>query len=120
MKAVIDQGAKVPVGASPSDSGLDFFCTEDIVIPANSYVKVETGVHVQIPEGCVGLLTSKYSLMMHGITCQGTIGNDYTGAIQPVVFNHSNFDFVFKKGDKVVRMTVVSCLQDNIEIVDAL
>jgi len=121
MKIMLDEGAKMPTRAHRWDAGLDIYAAERKVIRANDFEVVETGVHVQIPEGCVGLLTSKSGLMAkHGLTCRGTIDCGYTGSIRAVVFNHSGKDYIVQKGDKVTQLVIVPCVLLPLEQVDSL
>ncbi len=121
MNIVLDEGAKMPTRAHPYDAGLDLYAAERKVIRANDFEVVETGVHVQIPEGCVGLVTSKSGLMAkNGLTCRGTIDCGYTGSIRAVVFNHSGKDYIVQKGDKVTQLVIVPCVLLPLEQVDSL
>ncbi len=120
MKVVIDSGAKLPTRAHPTDAGLDLYCRETITLSPHSYWRFDTGVHVAIPNNCVGLLTSKSGLMTHGITCRGTIDCGYTGTLQPVIFNHSDSSYTFHAGDKLVQLVILPCRFDDIEVVHSL
>jgi len=121
MKIMLDEGAKMPTRAHRWDAGLDIYAAERKVIRANDFEVVETGVHVQIPEGCVGLLTSKSGLMAkHGLTCRGTIDCGYTGSIRAVVFNHSGKDYIVQEGDKVTQLVITPCVLPPLELVDSL
>lgn len=115
MKVMIDKGAVIPKRAHAMDAGLDLCCMEDIMVPPHGFVKVRTGVHIEIPDGCVGLLTSKSGLMAKGMTCRGTIDCGYTGEIFPVLFNHSDEPIEFKKGDKVTQIVILPCLFPKME-----
>jgi dUTP pyrophosphatase len=121
MKIMLDEGAKMPTRAHTCDAGLDLYAAERKVIPARDFVSVETGTHIEIPHGCVGLLTSKSGLMAkHGLTCRGTIDCGYTGSIKAVVFNHSGRDYIIEKGDKVTQLVILPCRLQNLVLVDSL
>lgn len=121
MKIVLDEGAKMPEFAHTRDGGMDLFAAERKVIRAGDFETIETGVHIQIPRGYVGLITSKSGLMgNHGLTCRGTIDEGYTGSIKAVLFNHSRKDYIVKKGDKVTQIVIVECLHPKLELVDSL
>ena len=86
-----------------------------------SRVCIDTGVHVEIPHGCVGLLTSKSGLMRDmGITSSGTIDEGYTGSIGAVLFNHGNKVIHLKRGQKVTQLVILPCLTPEIEVVEEL
>ena len=121
MKIMLDKDAIIPSYAHPWDGGMDLFAAERKVIRAGDFEVIETGVHVQIPKGCVGLITSKSGLMAkHGLTCRGTIDYGYTGSIKAVVFNHSQKDYIVEYGDKVTQLVIVPCSHPILELVDSL
>ena len=121
MKIKLDEGALVPSRAHPTDAGLDLYLYDEVVrIPPHGHAKVRTGVHVEIPTGCVGLLTSKSGLMCDGVTCRGTIDAGYTGEIYPVLFNHGDRTAMFYRGQKVTQLVILPCLTPELEIVDEL
>ena len=121
MKIMLDEGAKMPTRAHQFDAGLDLYAAERKVIHAKSFETVETGTHIEIFPGAVGLLTSKSGLMAkHGITCRGTIDCGYTGSIKAVLFNHSGKDYIVEKGDKVTQLVILPCRFPELELVDSL
>ena len=121
MKIVLDEGAIFPTRAHPFDAGLDLYATERKVIRSNDWESIDTGVHIQIPQGFVGLITSKSGLMTkHGITSRGTIDSGYTGSIRAVLFNHSQKDYIVEKGDKITQLVLVPCIVPPLEMVNKL
>lgn len=121
IKVVLDEGATLPTRAHPTDAGLDLYARERCVVWARSNAKLDTGVHIQIPEGYVGLLTSKSGLMANrGITSRGTIDSGYTGSIQAVLFNHSSINYIVEKGQKITQLVIVPIITPELEWVDEL
>ena len=121
LKVKLDQGAEMPNRAHKDDAGLDLFAADTVYIAPRSHEVVETGVHVEIPRGFVGLLTSKSGLMSkHGITCRGTIDSGYTGSIKAVMFNHSDKAYKVEKGSKVTQLVILPIVTPEIELVDLL
>lgn len=121
MKIVLDEGAIFPTRAHPFDAGLDLYATERKVVRSNDWESIDTGVHIQIPQGFVGLITSKSGLMTkHGITSRGTIDSGYTGSIRAVLFNHSQKDYIVEKGDKITQLVLVPCIVPPLEMVNKL
>ena len=81
----------------------------------------DTGVHVEIPEGYVGLIKSKSGLMVnHMITTDGTIDAHYTGSVKVKLFNHSTKNYHVKAGDKIAQLVILPCLLPELELVDSL
>ena len=65
IAVMLDPGTKAPARAHAADAGMDLFMPEGVesqaVFPGGS-ITIDTGVHVEIPEGYVGLLMSKSGL----------------------------------------------------------
>ena len=138
MKIMLDKGAKMPTRAHPWDAGLDLYAPEDVVIPASrcrcwgydgvyeGFVNVgcktiDTGVHLAIPEGCVGFIKSKSGLNVNsGLTGEGVIDSHYTGSIKVKLYNHTAQDHVFKAGDKIAQLVILPCLLLDLDEVDKL
>ena len=121
MKIVLDEGARMPQRSHPYDAGLDLFSREDAYIRANGSYLFDTGVHVQIPEGCVGFVKSRSGLMVnHGITTDGTIDAHYNGPIKVKLFNHGGSKYEVKAGDKIAQLVIVPCVLLPTEVVDSL
>lgn len=121
MKVVLDEGAKMPTRAHQYDAGLDLYAMEDGYIRCNQSRTFDTGVHVQIPEGCVGFIKSKSGLMVnHGIITDGTIDAHYTGPIKVCLFNHGGSKYEVKAGDKIAQLVIVPCVLAPLEEVDSL
>lgn len=119
MKVKFDPGAKA-TRAHDTDAGLDLYAMDSATIPPRGIVSVNTGVHVAIPEGYCGLLTSKSGLMAMGVTSRGTIDCGFTGAIQAVLFNHRKTEVKIQKGQKITQMVIVPILTPDLEVVDSL
>ena len=121
MKFAVDEGGFAPVREHKTDAGVDLRTPEDIVVYPHSSVFVDLKVRVEIPDGHVGLLTSKSGLMSkRGIKTTGTIDNGYAGTIGCKVFNHSDEIVFLSKGDKVTQLVVLPCITDKVEIVDEI
>ena len=137
MKIMLDEGAKMPTRAHEFDAGLDLYAPKISTIPGCKYSgsvyrvgygkvyvgsrAIDTGVHVQIPEGYVGLVKSKSGLMVNtGLFTDGTIDSGYTGSIKVNLFNTKAADYVIQAGDKIAQLVIVPCLLPDLELVDKL
>lgn len=121
MKIVLDPGAFMPERAHSTDAGLDLKSPVDITIKPRSAVVIDTGLHVEIPDGCVGFIRSKSGLMCHhGITSDGTIDVGYTGSIRVKLFNHGEWHYTVRRGDKISQLVVQKCEFPDVEIVNSL
>lgn len=113
----LDPGAYVPERAHPSDAGLDLCSPGNFWLHPDKPLIVDTGVHIGVPPGYVGLITSKSGLMAKGITSRGTIDAGYTGSIKAVLYNSSGEGYQIKAGDKITQLVVVPCWTGGVEIV---
>ena len=132
MRVTLDKGAYKPEKAHAWDAGYDLRTPVRVVVPPtqvcpnsfDAYVgetKIDTGIHVEIPKGYVGLLKSKSGLnMKHDIIGTGVIDSGYTGSIRVKLYNMGDFPQVFMPGDKIIQLVVVPCLSEEIEVVDHL
>lgn len=121
VKVALDPDAIMPTRAHSTDAGLDLYAKERCVVWARSSAKLDTGVHIQIPEGYVGFITSKSGLMAEKqITCRGTIDSGYTGSINAVLFNHSSINYIVEKGQKITQLVIVPIITPKLEQVDSL
>ena len=121
MKIMLDDGAKMPTRAHPYDAGLDLYAMEDGYIRCNQSKTFDTGTHIEIPEGFVGLVKSKSGLMCnHGILTDGTIDAHYNGPIKVCLFNHGSSKYEVKAGDKIAQLVITPCMLPKLELVDSL
>lgn len=108
LKIQLDDGAFMPERAHPEDAGLDLFTPRKEFLPALRSVTIDTGVHIQLPEGTAGVLMSKSGLNAnHGITSTGLIDEGYTGTIKVKLYNHSTINYEFQPGDKISQLVIV-------------
>ena len=121
MKIMLDNGAFMPERAHPTDAGMDLKSPVDAVIMPFSSVVIDTGVHIELPAGCAGVLMSKSGLnVKHGITSTGLIDEGYTGSICVKLYNHTDTRYAIKKGDKVSQLVVEPVRYEPVELVDSL
>lgn len=126
MKIMLDKGAKMPTRAHPYDAGLDLYAPEGTgiytIAPCGGSITIDTGVHVEIPEGCVGFIKAKSGLnVKHGLTCTGVIDAHYTGSIAVKLYNHhACFRYDVRPGDKIAQLVILPCLLPELELVDSL
>lgn len=121
MKIKLDPGAIAPKRAYDPDAGLDLYATEERIVEAKGDAIFHTGVHVEIPKGCAGLLVSKSGLnVKHGITSTGLIDEGYSGEIIVKLYNHGGRDFTVFRGDKISQLVIIPVKHEPVEIVDEI
>lgn len=115
IKIQLDQGAYKPVKAHSSDAGFDLFAPKTIELEPQSVTKINTGVHVAIPENYVGLILGRSSFGVAGMTTHtGVIDAGYTGPIS-VVLTNKYPDKIFQ-GNKIAQLVILPLPQ--IELVE--
>lgn len=121
MKVVVDEGAFLPTRAHETDAGLDLYSPNEFVLYNDDSYTVDTGVHVQIPEGYVGMVKSKSGLnVKHGIQSEGVIDSGYTGSICVKLYNHGNCAVLIEKGQKISQLVLLPIITPELEVVDSL
>ena len=101
-------GDPVPQYAHEGDAGADLTASEKKVIPARDRSLVATGIHLEIPEGHVGLIWPRSGLAFKkGIDCgAGVIDSHYRGEIKVLLFNHSDSEFQIEPGDRIAQILI--------------
>lgn len=134
MKIMLDKGAKMPTRAHKTDAGYDLYSKEDFFVPRSVAIcpmaggdalvcvgaaATDTGVHVEIPEGYVGMVKSKSGLnVKHGLTAEGVIDCGYTGSIVVKLYNHTDNYYRVEKGDKIAQLVIMPIITPDLELVD--
>lgn len=117
MKIKLEEYAIMPTRSHPTDAGMDLYSPINLWLHPGEHKTIDTGVHVQIPQGYVGLITSKSGLMLNGITSRGTIDCGYTGSIRAVLYNNGTEGYKIRRGHKITQMVIVPCIMPEIEVV---
>lgn len=110
LNFTLDNGAKKPEKAHSTDAGFDLFLREKLVIMANSEsILVDTGVHIEIPNGYMGLCLPRSSISKKGILIHtGVIDAGYTGSIKINVQNILNYPVSFEQGERIAQLVILS------------
>ena len=121
MKVMLDNGAYMPVRAHKDDAGLDLRSPDTFIVKAGKSLKIDSGVHVEIPAGYVGFLKAKSGLnVKYGITCTGVIDAGYTGSIVVKLYNNGSDDVLFERGDKITQLVILPIVCPDLVQVDSL
>lgn len=120
MRIKLEDYAILPTRGHPNDAGLDLYSPIDMWLHPGEHKMIDTGVHVEIPDGHVGLITSKSGLMSQGITSRGTIDSTYRGSIKAVMYNHGPEGFKIRKGYKITQLVILPIVVPTIEVVNEL
>ena len=121
MKVKLDEGAYMPTRAHETDAGLDIYAREEALIAPQYYHVFHTGVHVEIPEGCCGMLVSKSGLNINeDLESTGLIDEGYTGEITVKLYNHGTWYRKIEKGQKISQLVIIPVRYEDVEIADEI
>lgn len=123
----LDNGAFMPCRAHELDAGYDIRTPISFAIKPMSELSgagkavIDTGVHIEIPQGYVGLIKSKSGLNLNnGITCEGVVDAGYVGSIRAIMYNHGKHLVKFKAGDKITQLVIVPIATPRLNLVEEL
>lgn len=121
MRIMLEEYAFMPLRGHETDAGLDLRAPYDVWLDGRSYTVIDTGVHVELPEGTAGMLKSKSGLnVKHGITSDGVVDYGYTGSIVVKLYNHSDSAYKITAGDKITQLVIVPVIIPDLEVVKSL
>ena len=122
IKIMLDDGAKCPTRAYPTDAGLDMYSREDVVIRAMDNHTFDTGVHIAFEPNTYGKVESKSGLNVNHdiVSCGGVIDESYRGSIAVKLYNLSDTDYHVHKGDKIAQLVIMTYHAPEICVVDHL
>lgn len=104
--------AILPTYGSREAAGADLYaCLEsETVIPAGKTVFIPTGLAMEIPLGCAGLIYARSSMgAKRGLAPAnkvGVIDSDYRGQIMVALHNHSQEDQTVQPGERVAQLLI--------------
>lgn len=122
VNVTLDSGAYMPEYAHfGADAGADIRTPTAFSVMPHSAVTIDTGVHVEIPAGYVGLIKSKSGLNVNkSILTEGVIDHGYTGTIRIKLYNHGEQTAMFERGDKITQLVVVPFVAAEFTQVDEI
>lgn len=108
MNIILDNGALAPEFAHKTDAGADLRSPIDVAVPAHESVVIDTGVHIEIPEGYVGMLKSKSGLnVKHNLIGEGVVDSGFSGSIRVKLYNLGDTDYQILRGDKIIQIVIM-------------
>jgi dUTP pyrophosphatase len=104
-----------PIWAKEGDSGFDLRANESGILKPLERMLISTGLFFEIPKGYDIEVKSRSGLAFkHGIgVLTGTIDQNYRGEVKVLLFNISNENFEFKKGDRIAQAIVRNRISDD-------
>lgn len=118
--------AKLPSYGSDGAVGADLYaCLEEAVtIGAGEVFWVPTGIALEVPVGCAGLVYARSSMgAKRGLAPAnkvGVIDPDYRGEIRVVLLNHSKEPQTLQPGERVAQFLITPVLTPGYEAAEEL
>lgn len=118
----LDEKAVLPTRGTEHAAALDLYSIEDIIIPAQGFGAVHTGLAVAIPDGFYGRIAGRSGwAAKNGVNAiGGVIDADYRGELICLLANHGKADFSVKLGDRVAQFLIEAIITPQPEFVDEL
>ena len=124
IEVFLENGAKMPTKAHSTDAGFDLYMPKDAkqtILMGYDSLTIDTGVHIDIPSGYVGMIKSKSGLnVKRGIRCEGVVDAGYTGSIVAKLYNDSRQDYRFAPGEKITQLVILPIPEVELVQVDGL
>ena len=103
------------------DAGYDVYALEAATITPGGRALIPTGLHVEIPDGYVGLIKDRSSMAVGGIhTMAGVIDSAYRGELKILLLNTNPAEYSVKVGQKIAQLIVVPYHDSAVEVVEQL
>ena len=122
----LSPNAILPTYGSDGAAGADLYaCLDETVsIAPGETVWVGTGIALEVPKGCAGLIYARSSLgVKRGLAPAnkvGVIDSDYRGEIRVVLLNHSKEVQTVFPGERVAQLIITPVLTPEYEEVAEL
>lgn len=127
MKQILKFTKVIPEAFAPSKgsvkaAGYDLRSAYDYTVPARGKEMVDTGIKIQLPEGCYGRIAPRSGLATKNFidVGAGVVDEDYRGVLKVILFNHSDKDFEVKKGDRIAQLICEKIFYPEIEEAEEL
>ena len=119
-------GAKLPTYGSTQAAGADLYaCLEEaIVIEPGKTAFVPTGIAMEVPANCAGLIYAR-----SGLACKrdlapankvGVIDSDYRGEVMVALHNHGSVSRQIENGERIAQLLITPVLQPAYEEAEEL
>ena len=108
--------AIIPTYGSTEAAGADLYAclSEPLTVAPGETVWVSTGVALEVPKGCAGLVYAR-----SGLACKrglapankvGVVDSDYRGEVKVVLLNHSKEPQTIEHGERIAQFVITPVL----------
>lgn len=112
----LNQNARIPTYGSVEAAGADLYaCLEEpITVMPGEVAWVGTGIALEVPKGCAGLVYAR-----SGLACKrglapankvGVVDSDYRGEVKVVLLNHSKEPQIIEHGERIAQFVITPVL----------
>ena len=123
---MLRENAKLPTYGSVEAAGADLYAclTEDVTIAPGETAFVPTGIAMEVPKNCAGLIYAR-----SGLACKkglapankvGVVDSDYRGEIMVALHNHGKVAQTIGNGERIAQMIITPVLTPAYEIAESL
>ena len=121
----LSEAARPPAQAHAGDAGYDLHAAEHAAIGPGERASVGTGIAMEIPDGCAGLVLPRSGLAArHGIAlvnAPGLIDAGYRGEVRVLLLNTDrSAAFEVEPGDRIAQLMLVRHESPALEEVESL
>ena len=102
----------LPERMSEAAAGFDLYANikHNVILKMGEQQLVPTGISIALPFGYEAQVRPRSGLALkHGVTVlnsPGTVDADYRGEIGAILVNHSNYDYVVRRGDRIAQLVI--------------
>ncbi|KFK34016.1 hypothetical protein AALP_AA5G091100 [Arabis alpina] len=118
----LSEKAVLPTRGSSLSAGYDLSSAVDSKVPARGKALIPTDLSIAVPEGTYARIAPRSGLAWkHSIDVgAGVIDADYRGPVGVILFNHSDFEFEVKLGDRIAQMVIEKIVTPEVVEVEDL
>ena len=122
----LNENAVLPTYGSANAAGADIYACLDapLTIAPHETVMVHTGLAMEIPEGCAGLIYAR-----SGLACKrnlapankvGVVDSDYRGEFMIALHNHGTTSQTIEPKERIAQLVITPYTVGQFEVVDEL
>ncbi len=112
----LNENAILPTYGSGEAAGADLYAclSETVTIQPGEVAWISTGIALEVPKGCAGLIYARSSLgTKRGLAPAnkvGVIDSDYRGEVKVVLLNHSAQPQTVAPGERIAQLVITPVL----------
>ena len=122
----LKESAIIPTYGSTEAAGADLYAcmNEDMTIAPGETAFVPTGIALEVPRGCAGLIYAR-----SGMACKrglapankvGVVDSDYRGEIIVALHNHGSIPQSIGNGERIAQFVITPVLTPAYEVAEEL